>query len=167
MRYFVALGAREIPVDVTSLASGGFRVLVDGQEVAVDTIAAGDSLSVRVDGLVFDLLLDGSLPTLKFITSGVRGETTIETDRTRAGRSLRGGGAAAKGPEFVTAPMPGRIVRVLVSPGDSVESGAPLVVIEAMKMENELHALHAARVGTVLVKPGDTVEGGAKLISFE
>jgi biotin carboxyl carrier protein len=63
--------------------------------------------------------------------------------------------------------MPGRIVRVLVSPGDSVESGASLVVIEAMKMENELHALHAARVATVLVKPGDTVEGGAKLISFE
>jgi biotin carboxyl carrier protein len=166
MRYFVALGAREIPVDVTSLPSGGWSVRVDGQDVAVDSVAAGDSLSVRVDGLVFDLLLDGALPTLKFVTSGVRGETTIETDRTRAGRSLRAG-AAAKGPEFVTAPMPGRIVRVLVSPGDSVESGASLVVIEAMKMENELHALHAARVATVLVKPGDTVEGGAKLISFE
>jgi biotin carboxyl carrier protein len=166
MRYFVALGAREIPVDVTSLPSGGWSVRVDGQDVAVDSVAAGDSLSVRVDGLVFDLLLDGSLPTLNFVTSGVRGEATIETERTRAGRSLRGG-AAAKGPEFVTAPMPGRIVRVLVSAGDNVESGAPLVVIEAMKMENELHALHAARVGTVLVKPGDTVEGGAKLISFE
>src|SRR5262245_22178484 len=166
MRYFVALGAREIPVDVTSLPSGGWSVSVDGKEVAVDAVTAGDSLSVRVDGQVFDLLIDGSLPALKFVAAGIRGDATIETERTRAGRSLRGG-AAVKGPEFVTSPMPGRIVRVLVSPGDTIESGAPLVVIEAMKMENELHALHAARVGTVLVKPGDTVEGGAKLISFE
>jgi len=166
MRYFVALGAREIPVDVTSLPSGSWDVRIDGKEVAVDAVAAGDCLSVRVDGRVIDLLLDGTPPDVKFVASGVRGEATIETERTRASRSLHRG-AAAKGPEFVTAPMPGRIVRVLVAPGDSVESGAPLVVIEAMKMENELHALHAARVGTVLVRAGETVEGGAKLISFE
>jgi biotin carboxyl carrier protein len=141
-------------------------VRIDGKEVAVDAVAAGDCLSVRVDGRVIDLLLDGTPPDVKFVASGVRGEATIETERTRASRSLHRG-AAAKGPEFVTAPMPGRIVRVLVAPGDSVESGAPLVVIEAMKMENELHALHAARVGTVLVRAGETVEGGAKLISFE
>jgi glutaconyl-CoA/methylmalonyl-CoA decarboxylase subunit gamma len=166
MRYFVALGAREIPVDLTPLPSGGWKVQVEGTELAVDAIAVGDSLSVRVDGRVIDLLLDGAPPQMRFVASGVRGEAVVETERTRAGRSL-GRGAAAKGPEFVTAPMPGRIVRVLVAPGDDVESGAPLVVIEAMKMENELHALHAARVGTVLVRAGDTVEGGAKLISFE
>jgi biotin carboxyl carrier protein len=166
MRYFVALGAREIPVDVTLLPSGGYGVRIDGKDVAVDAVTAGDSLSVRVDGRVIDLLLDGTPPDVRFVASGVRGAATIETERTRAGRSLRGR-AAAKGPEFVTAPMPGRVVRVLVAPGDSVETGAALVVIEAMKMENELHALHAARVGSVLVKAGDTVEGGAKLIAFE
>jgi glutaconyl-CoA/methylmalonyl-CoA decarboxylase subunit gamma len=166
MRYFVALGAREIPVDLTLLPTGAWNVTIEGKEIAVDAVAVGDSLSVRVDGRVIDLYLDGTAPDLKFIASGVRGEAVIETERTRAGRSL-GRGAAAKGPEFVTAPMPGRIVRVLVTPGDDVESGAPLVVIEAMKMENELHALHAARVGTVLVRAGDTVEGGAKLISLE
>jgi glutaconyl-CoA/methylmalonyl-CoA decarboxylase subunit gamma len=166
MRYFVALGAREIPVDLTLSPTGGWNVNIDGKEIAVDAVPVGDSLSVRVDGRVIDLFLDGTAPDIKFVGSGVRGEAVIETERTRAGRSL-GRGAAAKGPEFVTAPMPGRIVRVLVTPGDNVESGAPLVVIEAMKMENELHALHAARVGTVLVRAGDTVEGGAKLISLE
>jgi biotin carboxyl carrier protein len=123
-------------------------------------------LSVRVDGRVIDLLLDGVPPDLRFVASGVRGEATIETERTRASRSLQRG-ATGKRAEFVTAPMPGRIVRVVVAAGDSVESGAPLIVIEAMKMENELHALHAARIGAVLVKAGDTVEGGAKLISLE
>ena len=166
MRYFVGLGAREISVDVTSLSSGGWDVRIDGKEVAVDALRAGDGLSIRVDGRMIDLLLDGTLPEVNFVASGVRGQAVIETERTRASRSLHRG-AAAKGPEFVTAPMPGRIVRVLVAPGDTVESGAPLVVIEAMKMENELHALHTARVGQVLVRPGDTVEGGAKLISLE
>jgi glutaconyl-CoA/methylmalonyl-CoA decarboxylase subunit gamma len=166
MRYFVALGAREIPVDLTLLPTGAWNVTIDGKEIAVDAVAVGDSLSLRVDGRVIDLYLDGTASDLKFVASGVRGEAVIETERTRVGRSL-GRGAAAKGPEFVTAPMPGRIVRVLVTPGDNVESGAPLVVIEAMKMENELRALHAARVGTVLVRAGDTVEGGAKLISLE
>ncbi len=166
MRYFVALGAREIPVDVTQLPSGAWNVRIDGKEVAVDAVRAGDCISVRVEGRVIDLLLDGAPPDVKFVASGVRGQAAIETERTRASQSLRGG-AASKGAEFVTAPMPGRIVRVMVTAGDSIESGASLIVIEAMKMENELHAMHAARVGAVLVKAGDTVEGGAKLISFE
>ncbi|HMI88801.1 MAG TPA: biotin/lipoyl-containing protein [Polyangiaceae bacterium] len=166
MRYFVALGEHEIPVDVTQHPAGGYSVRIDGKEIAVDSVAAGDCISVRVDGRVIDLLLDGPLPDVRFVASGVRGEATIETERARASRSLSRG-ATAEGAGFVMAPMPGRIVRVMVAPGDSVEIGAPLIVIEAMKMENELHALHAARVGAVLVKPGDTVEGGAKLISFE
>jgi biotin carboxyl carrier protein len=166
MRYFVALGAHEIPVDVTALPSGAWDVRIDGKQVSVDAVAAGDCLSVRVDGRVIDLLLDGTPPNLTFVASGARGAATIETERTRASLSLHRG-TAAKGAEVVTAPMPGRIVRVMVAPGDSVESGAPLIVIEAMKMENELHALHPARIGAVLVKAGDTVEGGAKLISFE
>jgi biotin carboxyl carrier protein len=165
MRYFVALGAREIPVDVTALPSGGWNVRIDGKEIAVDAIRVGESLSVRVDGRVIDLLLDGAPPNVKFVASGVRGDATIETERTRASQSLHRGGAAKA--EYVSAPMPGRIVRVAVAPGDSVESGAPLIVIEAMKMENELHALHAARISAVLVKAGDTVERGAKLISME
>lgn len=166
MRYFVALGEREIPVDVTHLPSGGFGVKVDGKDVTVDAVKAGDSLSILVGGKVFDLLLDGTAPDVRFVATGVRGSATIETERSRAGKSLKSG-AAGKGQDVVTAPMPGRIVKVLVAPGDAVEVGTPLVVIEAMKMENELTAQHAAKVGAVLVKAGDTVEGGAKLISFE
>ena len=58
MRYFVTLGAREIPVDLVSRPSGGWNVEVDGKAVAVDAVAVGDSLSVLVDGRVIDLLLD-------------------------------------------------------------------------------------------------------------
>jgi biotin carboxyl carrier protein len=63
--------------------------------------------------------------------------------------------------------MPGRIVRLLVAAGAQVEAGAPLVVIEAMKMENELRASHGGKIAEILVRPGDAVEGGARLIRLE
>src|SRR5690348_15769923 len=94
MRYFVALGEREIPVDVMALPSGGWNVRIDGKEVAVDAVAVGDCLSVRVGSRVIDLLLDGTPPNVKFVASGVRGDATIETERTRASLSLRRGSAA-------------------------------------------------------------------------
>lgn len=165
MRYFVALGAREIPVDVTALPGGGWDVRASGERLCVDAVTAGDALSIRVEGRVVDLMLDGVPPEVRFVASGTRGEAVIETDRTRSSRSLRG--ATAKRQEFVVAPMPGRIVRVLVASGNDVAAGAPLIVIEAMKMENELSAIHAARIGAVLVRAGETVEGGAKLIALE
>jgi biotin carboxyl carrier protein len=65
----------------------------------------------------------------------------------------------------VTSPMPGKVVKVLVKEGDQVDLGAPLVVVEAMKMENELSAPRAGTVKAVHVKPGDAVEGGALLVT--
>jgi biotin carboxyl carrier protein len=166
MRYFVTLGAREIPVEVTALSDGGFDVKVDGRPVLVDATEAGGALSLRIDGRVVDLVIDGSPPKVGFAMLGPSGGATIETDRTRLEGSRRAGGAS-RGQDFVVAPMPGRVVRLLVSPGGEVESGAPLVVIEAMKMENELRASHAGKVAEILVRPGDTVEGGARLIRLE
>ncbi|HET9931522.1 MAG TPA: biotin/lipoyl-containing protein [Polyangiaceae bacterium] len=72
----------------------------------------------------------------------------------------------AAGESALTSPMPGRIVAISVKPGDHVEAGSLLLVIEAMKMQNELHAKGAAVIEAVLVKPGDTVERGATLVKF-
>jgi glutaconyl-CoA/methylmalonyl-CoA decarboxylase subunit gamma len=167
MRYFVTLAAREIPVDVTSLAGGGFSVVVEGKPVEVDAITAGGALSLRIDGRVVDLFLDGAPPKVAFAALGSSGKASIETDRTRSAPSPRSGEGAGGSRHAVIAPMPGRIVRVFVSPGDRVDAGAPIAFIEAMKMENELRAGHAATVTEVLVRPGDAVEGGAKLVLFE
>jgi hypothetical protein len=120
MRYFVALGAGEIPVDVTLLPSGGYGVRIDGKDVAVDAVTAGDSLSVRVDGRVIDLLLDGTPPEVRFVASGVRGTATIETERTAPAVPPAD---TAKGPE--TSPRRCRDAWcALVAPGDNVETGA-------------------------------------------
>ena len=163
MRCFVSLGAREIVVDVTPLSSGGFEVRVDGQPISVDVAHAGGALSILVDGRVVDIVIDGSSPRVTFASFGASGRAAVETDRSRSSAGSRGG-PTARGQEFVVAPMPGRIVRVLVTPGAQVETGAPLIVIEAMKMENELRANHAGTVAEIIVRPGDAVDGGAKLI---
>ena len=78
-----------------------------------------------------------------------------------------GEGAAAAGSARVVAPIPGKVVAVAVAPGDEVKAGQALVVLEAMKMENELVAEAAGRVAKVLVEPGATVEAGTVLVELE
>ena len=77
------------------------------------------------------------------------------------------GAAAAEGPQRVTSPMPGKIVKVLVKPGDKVDARQGLVVVEAMKMENELRARAAGTVTEVRVTEGSSVEAGAILVVLE
>ena len=79
----------------------------------------------------------------------------------------RGVAAGASGAQRVSAPMPGRVVRVLVQPGDDVAARQGLVVIEAMKMENELTAVRGGRVREVTVVPGAAVEAGRLLVVIE
>jgi biotin carboxyl carrier protein len=76
-------------------------------------------------------------------------------------------GAGATGPQRVLAPMPGKVLRILVKPGDSVAVRQALVVVEAMKMENELRAARPGTVRDVLVKEGASVEAGAVLVVVE
>jgi biotin carboxyl carrier protein len=100
---------------------------------------------------------------------GVRLSVEALDERARAIRSMRGKGAAsaAAGPEVLRAPMPGMVSRVLVAQGAEVAAGDGLIVIESMKMENELRARSAGRVRSIRVAPGTAVEKGAVLIELE
>ncbi len=98
---------------------------------------------------------------------GYRFECEALDERTRAIRDTSAATAAPTGPAPVRAPMPGLIVRINVSVGDIVEAGQGVVVMEAMKMENELRATAAGRVKSVEVSPGATVEKGALLVALE
>jgi pyruvate carboxylase subunit B len=87
-------------------------------------------------------------------------------ERMRAIKDLTAASAAASGPAPLVAPMPGLVVRVAVQPGDTVNAGQGLVVIEAMKMENELRATTAGVVTGVRVEAGQAVEKGAILVEL-
>lgn len=102
-----------------------------------------------------------------FWLDGHRFEVEALDERTRAIRELSGAAAGPTGPAPLVAPMPGLIVRVNVQEGDAVQPGQGLVVMEAMKMENELRAQSAGTVKAVQVKPGTAVEKGAVLIELE
>jgi pyruvate carboxylase subunit B len=88
-------------------------------------------------------------------------------ERSRVIRELSGGSARPKGPAHLTAPMPGLIVRVAVKEGDQVRAGQGLVVMEAMKMENELRATSDGVVKRVAASPGTAVEKGALILEME
>jgi len=98
---------------------------------------------------------------------GYRFEAEALDERRRALRDLTGAAKGPTGPAPITAPMPGLIVRVNVVPGDTVEAGQGVVVMEAMKMENELRATSAGKVRSVDVAAGTAVEKGALLVSLE
>jgi acetyl/propionyl-CoA carboxylase alpha subunit len=98
---------------------------------------------------------------------GYRFDVEALDERTRAIRELSRANAAASGPAPIKAPMPGLIVRINVKPGDVVEAGQGVVVMEAMKMENELRATAGGTVTSVEVVEGQAVEKGALLVALE
>ena len=98
---------------------------------------------------------------------GYRFDTEALDERTRAIRDLSAANVEPTGPAPIIAPMPGLIVSVNVNPGDRVAAGQGIVVMEAMKMENELRSTAAGTVKSVEVVPGTAVEKGALLVALE
>ena len=174
MQYDVLIGERTRTV-VVQRAGDGFTVTIDG--------TAFDVHASRVDGALLSLLVGQgreARPSRSVPAVVVSGKTPgdlgvhvngrqVRVSVTERGRARRGGSAAAHGtgPQRLMAPMPGKIVRVLVALGDVVEAGQGLVVVEAMKMENELRAAKAGRVASIAVAEGQSVDAGAVLAVVE
>lgn len=170
MKYFVTLRARTYEIDV-----GGGRVSVDGEPFEAHLAAvpgtplyhlllAGSSWTVAAQPLAEN----AGIAPLRWALGAVgeRFEVEAVDERTRQIQALTGRGRAPAAGGVVKAPMPGLVVRVEVVVGQRVEVGAGLVVVEAMKMENELRAQRAGVVETVHVTPGQTVDKGAPLITL-
>jgi biotin carboxyl carrier protein len=105
----------------------------------------------------------GAAGELVVHVNGVAIPLTINANR-RRGRQSRGDPSVGSGPRMIVAPMPGRIVKVLVKPQEQVSARQPLVVVEAMKMENELRAPRAGTVAEVRVAEGSSVEADTVLV---
>jgi biotin carboxyl carrier protein len=169
VRYYVALdpdpSAKPVIVDLVDLPNGALEARVDHISVDLDVAYIGAQLNVRVDGQVVDLTTDGSPPDLGAVASGHRSYVRVESERMRAAAQAKKA-TVAGGDRVIKSPMPGRVVKVLVAKGDPVEVGQGLVVVEAMKMENEVRARVAGTVADVHVTAGAAVEGNAKLVTL-
>jgi biotin carboxyl carrier protein len=165
MRYHVTIAGRTFEVDVT-----GDAVTVDGRTVPVELLAVGQTPLSRlaIDGASHRLYTEKGAEKgmWQLHLDGLLIDADVVDERPRAIRALTAPAAGAQGPRPVKAPMPGMIVRVEVQAGDKVRAGQGVVIIEAMKMENELKADAAGTVSKVNIAAGTAVEKGTVLIEF-
>jgi pyruvate carboxylase subunit B len=165
VKYVVTVGGNrvEVAIDGEGLWVAGERVearLAEVEGTPVKIITIGD----RVHRVVAQR--GQSRGQYALWIDGHRYDVEALDERTRAIRDLSGATAQASGPAPLLAPMPGLIVRVNVQAGDNVQAGQAVVVMEAMKMENDLRTQSSGIVSSVRVKPGDTVEKGAVLVEL-
>jgi biotin carboxyl carrier protein len=119
--------------------------------------------SILLDGRSYEARVEETPAGLAVVVDGFHFEIDVRDPRRL---SRKGSGRGAEGVQTVTAPMPGKVVRVLVSSGDTVEAGSGLLVVEAMKMQNEMKAARAGTVLSVTVKEGATVAAGDVLATI-
>ena len=145
-RYAVTLDGRTFELESLVLPHGAVSMIVEGQSFSVEFDEKGDEVKVLLRGQLtrFDVADERKL-------------------RLRAGTA----GFTVEGKQTLTSPMPGKIVKVFVKVGDVVTEGQGLVVVEAMKMENELKSPKAGTITQIITKEGATVENGAPLVVVE
>jgi len=144
------------------------RFRLDGEEREADVATPEPGVySILMNGRTYDARIEESADGsrgLAVVIDGFRFAIEVRDPRRMPAGA---GGRRKQGAEAVTAPMPGKVVRVLVAVGDRVEAGQGLAVVEAMKMQNEMKAAHAGRVESIAVKEGDTVAAGQALATIE
>jgi biotin carboxyl carrier protein len=155
---------RRVPVEVRG-QDGRYQVTVDGRTLEVDYQETGSRfVSLLIDGRSYEAGLQRRAGGYDVVLADDLLEVELKDAARGEGAAPRAAGA---GPVRVTAPMPGKVVRVLVEAGQEVRAGQGLVVVEAMKMENELRAARAGRVAEVRVREQQAVETGALLVVVE
>jgi len=163
MRYVVSIAEQAVEIDVEPRPGGGYVVRgPEGRESVVHSLEQRPGwVSLLVDGQRVSVLPGEAEVRVQGERHTARAENWQQHTTARAKARDLGETRA------LSAAMPGRIVRVLCQAGERVSANAPLVVIEAMKMQNELRAPRDASVRAVHVEVGRTVERGALLVEFE
>ena len=152
----VDLDGRTHIVDARRISDSVVSMLVQTGDATVPSRSIDAAFATQHAPGEFDVHLDGRTIPLQIRPAGSFGR-----------QNKTGAGAPTSGPQRVVAPMPGKVVRVLVKPGDDVKARQGLVVVEAMKMENELRAPRDGRVRDVAVAEGQSVDAGAVLLVVE
>ncbi|MDJ0973869.1 MAG: acetyl-CoA carboxylase biotin carboxyl carrier protein subunit [Planctomycetota bacterium] len=168
MKYYVEWAGATRVVEIRSGADG-LVVVVDDVEHPVDvaTVDGGELLNLIVDGesVTYAARFENGDAVLSFHDREVR--VGIEDERTRMARLATGGGPKGKAKTDVKSVMPGVVKEVRVAEGESVSNGQPLLILEAMKMENEIRAPADGLVEKVHVAPGQAVDKGAPLVNLK
>lgn len=167
MAFIAKLGEHTYTVEIEEVEKSYYRVAVDGSEFFVDERKTGHSnYSLIVDNRSFEVDVDLSGNEYRILVDGRSYHVQLIDER----RMRLGGfqsGIQLQGRQEVSVPMPGKVVAVLVAEGDHVEKGQGLVIVEAMKMENEVRSPIAGEVKEVRVNTGQPLDAGDILAVVE
>jgi biotin carboxyl carrier protein len=143
-----------------------WKCRLDGREILVDAVLARpDVLSLLIDGRSYEIKREQTTTDLHLWVGSTR--FVVELRDPRSLRSRRDGAGDAGGPRKLVCPMPGKIVRVLVAEKSTVEAGQGIVVVEAMKMQNEIKSPKKGVVQKILAVAGASVNAGDALAIVE
>jgi len=163
MKLHVTIGGEDVTLELSGAANAPLRFAVDGKssEAEVRHLGAG-AYSILLGGRSFDVRVgQGGGETLDVSVNGVTHHVAVRDPR----RWTPGGAAGgATGPQRIKAQMPGKVVKLLVGEGDAVEAGQGVVIVEAMKMQNEMKSPRAGTVTAIKVAEGGSVAAGETLV---
>ncbi|MFT6627575.1 MAG: biotin carboxyl carrier protein [Flavobacteriales bacterium] len=165
MSTFVVADDTAAPVSVKDLGENRFRVVVEGRSYDVVGHRTETGVTLQLGDRVIRANVDHRPNTTVTVIDGKRIDLPLVSARVHALSQVLGDGAGGSSSELVS-PMTGKVVHVPVAAGDTIEEGQTLVIIEAMKMENELRAAHDAVVESVTTAMGDLVTPGDLLVRF-
>lgn len=165
MKYFATVNGRPHEVELVERL-GRLIVHVDGQplDLSYEEVDELGQVVVLRDGKSYGLSLEGHEGRVSVTLAGCFYDVELEDERERAAHAAER--AAGKGSGVVNAVMPGVVVELLVKKGQLVEKGQPLLILSAMKMQNEIGAPYAGLVKELHVAAGQAVSGGAKLVTL-
>src|SRR5271165_2869309 len=157
MLYDVTIDGKNYRLELNR-ADGRWCCRLDGRDLEVDAILARpDVLSLRIGNMAYEVKSERVANDLHLWVGSTRFAAEVRDPRSLRGRA---GAGDDHGPRKIAAPMPGKVVRLLVREGDEVEPGAGVAVVEAMKMQNEIKSPKKGKVQKVLVSEGATVNAG-------
>ena len=161
MKLEIELDGKTRTVELTRIGERT-QCILDGRPVEADVVEVSPAVySILIDGQSFEARVESAAAGLRVIVGGHEYAAAIRDPR--QWRRHRGAAVEAEGRQQAIAPMPGKVVRVLVKAGDAVEAGQGLVVIEAMKMQNEVRSPKRGTIERLLVSEGQTINAGEVL----
>lgn len=163
MRYITTIDDKQFLVEIIDEK----HVSVDGSvyEVDFESVSGQPVYSLIVDGKSYEGYVAQGDENWQVLLRGRLYPVTVEDEREKRLRSAAGGGMTETGEFHLRAPMPGLVVAIPVEEGQPVKKGQVLLILESMKMQNELKAPRDGTMGRVRVKPGETVEQKQTLLS--
>ena len=171
MKRYVALldgGSREETVEVEPIGPGLYEVRIGGEASRVDAYRHDSgTLSLIVDTTSYSVVLDQRGASTRVCVRPNQQFAIEILDERRLRMRRATGKFTLEGKQTLTSSMPGKVVKVLVAVGDEVKEGQGLVVVEAMKMENEMRSPRDGKVVELHVVEGQAVDGGARLVAVE